>query len=415
MAEAILLCGCTLASQESGSRETVGSRSTVGLVALTLAVAVLGAGTAFAQTPVVPVTTVPGQPDDQSKLDPNEGEDKAKAEKPKAEAPKPEKPNTEAPKAEAPKAEAPKAEAPKPEAPKPEKPKTEAPKAEKPEAPKPEKPKTEAPKTEAPKPEKPKTEAPKTEAPKADKPGKPRGDEPNPEAFMPAQPEPTTESPNPAQPKRAPTGATSIHPNEPGLEPQGDGAKPVSPRAKAAPVLATSPDRHVTDTRSPAAERNPTAARRPATAGGRDWSGTSSARSGGDSADATPVPSEPAAIAPRRAPRLASAHIAAGAAALLDRQQPRPLLLGGPPRDNVLIPLLLAILYAAGFAYVIRREYRRGLGLGTRRPPPARRGARRWPAANGRERVDRQVRRRLVLTRSGSPRGRSGSRDAPPV
>src|SRR5215218_2777855 len=391
MAAAILLCG--VRSRHTGpvgfgSREIVSSKSTIGVVALMLAVAVLGAGTAFAQTPVVPATTVAGQPDDQTKLDPKDGEDQPKAQTPEAEAPKAQTPEAEAPKADKPKAEKPNAEAPKPE-----KPKTEAPKAEKPnaKAPKPEKPKTEAPKAEKPDPE----------APKADKPGKPRGDKPNPGKSKPAEPKPTTESPNPAQPKRALAGAKSAQPNEPGLEPQVDVAKPVSPRPKAAPFVAASP----VTTRSRAAERNRTAARRPASAASREWSGTNSARSGGDSADATPVASGPAAVAPIRAPHLASARDVAGAAASLDRQQPRGLL-GGPPRYNLLIPLLLAILYAAGVAYLIRREVRRGLGLGTRRPAPTHRGARPRPAANGRERVDRQFRRCLLRTRSSRPRAR---------
>src|SRR5215211_5335208 len=225
MAAAILLCG--VRSRHTGpvgfgSREIVSSKSTIGVVALMLAVAVLGAGTAFAQTPVVPATTVAGQPDDQTKLDPKDGEDQPKAQTPEAEAPKAQTPEAEAPKAEAPKADKPKAEKPNAEAPKPEKPKTEAPKAEKP--------------------------AP--EAPKADKPGKPRGDKPNPGKSKPAEPKPTTESPNPAQPKRPLAGAKSAQPNEPGLEPQVDVAKPVSPRPKAAPFVAASP----VTTRSRAAE-----------------------------------------------------------------------------------------------------------------------------------------------------------------
>jgi hypothetical protein len=369
----------------------VRSKITIWLIALLLAVAVLGAGRAFAQTPVVPSTTVAGQPDDQAKLDPNDGEDKPKTEKPGAEAPKAEAPKAEAPKAEAPKAEAPKAEAPKAEAPKAEAPKAEAPKADKPkaEAPKADKPKAEAPKAEAPKAEAPKAEAPKAEAPKADKPGKPPGDKPNPEKFKPAEPKPTTASPNPAQPQRALGGATSARPKEPGPEPPVDAAKPVSPRPKAAPFVAASPGRHVTN---PAAERNRTAARHAASATSREWSGTSSARSGGDSVDATPVASGPAAVAPTRAPHLASAGVAAGAAASLDRREPRGLILGGPPRDNVLTLLLAILLYAAGIAYVIRREIRRALGLETRRAPPAQRWARPPTAARGRKRVGRQFR-----------------------
>jgi hypothetical protein len=355
-----------------------------------LAVAVLGAGPAFAQTPVVPATTVAGQPDDPSKLDPNHGEDKPKAEKPDAAAPKAAKPEAEAPKAEAPKAAKPEVEAPKAEAPKAEPPKAEAPKAE---APKAEKPKTEAPKA----------EKPNAEAPKADKPVEPRGDKPDPEKSTPAAPKPTTESPSPPQPKPNLAGPTSAQPNEPGREPQVDRAKPVSPEPKAAPFVAAPPVRHITTTRSPAAERIRTAARGPASDAGGELSGTSSARSGGDSADATPVASGPAAVAPRRARLPGSARVATGAAASLDRQQPRGLILGGPPRDNVVTPLLLAILYAAGVACLIRREVRRRVALGTRRPAFTHVGARPWPAANGRERVDRLFRRGLLRTGSSRP------------
>src|SRR5215211_277214 len=163
MAAAILLCG--VRSRHTGpvgfgSREIVSSKSTIGVVALMLAVAVLGAGTAFAQTPVVPATTVAGQPDDQTKLDPKDGEDQPKAQTPEAEAPKAQTPEAEAPKA-----------------------------------------------------DKPKAEKPNAEAPKADKPGKPRGDKPNPGKSKPAEPKPTTESANPAQPKRALAGAKSAQPN----------------------------------------------------------------------------------------------------------------------------------------------------------------------------------------------------------
>jgi hypothetical protein len=367
------------------SRKIVRSKSTVGVAALLLAVAVLGAGTAFAQTPGVPATTIAGQPDDQSGLDPHDGEDKPKAEKPKADAPNPETPKTEAPEGKQPDAEAPKAGKPEAEAPKPETPKTGPPKADKPDA-------------KAPKPE-----TPTTEPPKADK--------PNPEKSEPAAPKPTTESPTPAQPGRAPDGATSAQPNEPRLKPQRlkpqvDVANPVSPRPKPPSFVAASPVRHVSTARSSAGEPNRTAVRGPASAASREWR-TISAGGRGDSADATPVASGPAAVAPRRATHLASARQAAGAAASLDRQQPRTRLLGGPPRDNALIPLLLAILYGAGVAYVIRREARRALGLGTRRPAPPRRGARPSPAANGGGRVDPQLRRRPLRTppsRPGPPR-----------
>jgi hypothetical protein len=82
------------------------TRSMVGVLALVLAVAVIGAGTAFAQTPVVPATTVGPPSDDKSEAE------KPKAEKPKAEKPKPEKPKAEKPKADKPEPEKPTAQPP---------------------------------------------------------------------------------------------------------------------------------------------------------------------------------------------------------------------------------------------------------------------------------------------------------------
>jgi hypothetical protein len=349
----------------------------VGVVALMLAVAAIGAGTAFAQTTVVSATTIAAQPDGQSNVDPRGGEDKPKAEKPSVEAPKAEKPSVEAPK-------------------------------------------TEKPSVEAPKTEKPSVEAPKTEKPKPEKskpaPAKPTAESPMPTPGTPMptpeSPKSTPESPNPAQPKaaqpkRAQAGAPSAQPNEPVPEPQVDVAKPVSPRHKAAASVPASGVRQFTTTRDPAANQNRKAARRRASAASPERSGTSFATSGGDSADANPAASGPPAVTPRRAPRLASDGVAEGAAASLDRQQPRVLIAGGPPGYNVLTPLLLAILFAAGVGYLVGREVRRARGLGARRPATRHRGARPRPAAHRRERFDRQFRRRLVQTRSSALARRS--------
>jgi GrpB protein len=281
----------------------VRSRSIVGVLALILAVAAISAGTAFAQTPVVPATTIAPLPDDKSKVDPKDGREKPKAEKPKAEKPKPEKP--------------------KPEKPKPEKPK--------PEKPKPEKPKLEKPKPEKPKPEKPKPEKPE-----------PAQSTPTPEKPRPAQPKLETPKPTrskPAQPRRAQAGAPRAKPDKPGPEPQLEVARTVSPR--------------------------PNAARSGAGAASPERSGTNSARGGSDSADATLVAGGPAAVIPRRAPRPANDVVATTAADLVDRQRAGVLPLDAPAGYNVtllLLTLLFAIVYPVGLRYLSRRETRSGLG-----------------------------------------------------
>jgi hypothetical protein len=103
--------------------------------------------------------------------------------------------------------------------------------------------------------------------------------------------------------------------------------------------------------------------------------GTSSTSSGDDSADATLVASGPAAVVPRREPRLAKDDFAAAAATPLDRQQPRVLTLDGPAGYNVpllLLTLLLAIVFGAGLGYRIRCELRGSpiTAALRRRPPP---------------------------------------------
>jgi len=345
------------------------------VVALMLTAAVIGAGTAFAQTSVVPATTIAEQPDDQSKVDPKDGE-----------APKAEKPEVAAPKAEKPEVAAPKAEKPKVAAPKAQKPEVAAPKAEKPEV----------------------------AAPKAEKLGKPREEKPAPESRKPAQPTPA--QPTPAQPKaepkRAQAGAPSVQTTAPGPEPPGDVAKPVSPRPKLAVSVAASGIGQVTTSRGPAGKQNRTAARRRANAARPEQSATSSASSGGESADAASAASGPAAVGPTRAPRVASNGVAAEAGAPLDALRPRESILGAAPGYNVVTPLLLAIVYAAGVGYLLRRELRRGLGFRARRPASARRGALPRAAARGRERLDRQFQRRLLRTRS-SPPGAPRSDPAP--
>jgi hypothetical protein len=133
-----------------------------------------------------------------------------------------------------------------------------------------------------------------------------------------------------------------------------------SPRTKTVPFLAAA--------RSTATSPEPLAA--------------NSSSSGGDSADAAPVASGPAAVVPRRESRLAKDDVAAAPATPVDRQQPRLMTLDGPAGYNVpllLLTLLLAIVFAAGLGYRIRRELR-GSPITEalrRRPPP--RASRRRP------------------------------------
>jgi len=282
-----------------------------------LAVAI-GARTASAQAPVVPATTVAAQPDDQSTVDPKDGEDKPKVEKPRVEAPK-------------------------------------------------------EPKVEAPKVEKPKVEAPKVE--KSGKPGdgkpKPVKAEPKPQSVRPkqAQPKPAkpkpSPQPKPARPKSAQAGAPSAQPNEPGPEPQVDVAKTVSPTPKAARPVAASSVRHATTRRHPAPKESRKATNRPAIAASPERSATEPAGSGRHSADAASATSGPVAVTPILARRAASDG-AAAANASPDRQQPGVLTLDASrPGDNA--ALLLAIVFTAGVAFLFGRAVRRGPGPGARR------------------------------------------------
>jgi hypothetical protein len=309
----------------------VRSRSIVGVVALMLAVAAIGAGPAFAQTPVVPSTIVAAQPDDPAKIETKAGDDEPKVEqsgnpgdvKPKAEEPKPEKPKAEEPKPEKPKAEEPKPEKPKAEEPKPEKPKPETPKAEKP------------------KPETPKAEKPKAEKPKND---------------------------------TAQAGAPSAKPNAPGaprntLEPQLNVAKAVSPRPRPAPSAATASGGRRVTTRQPAAKEGREAAHPPAAARAGTLEATGPARMGRDVADATPATSGSIAVtatATRRqtfAPRRASDGVTAVAAASLDRRQPPvPILEASEPRYDV--ALMLAVVFGAAVGFLFGRKVRRQPGPG---------------------------------------------------
>ena len=267
-------------------------------MAVMLAVAI-GAGPAFAEAPVVPATTVAAQPDDQSKVDPKDGEDKPKVEEPKVE-----KPDVEAPKVAKSDVEEPKLETsgkPRDDKAKPEKPKSAPPK--------------------------PQPETPKQAQPK------------------PAKPKPTPQ-PKPAQPKSAQAGAPSVQPNEPGPEPQVDAAKSVSPRPKAAPRVAASRIRHGTTRGRPAPKESRKAARRPAGAVSPERSGTEPAGSGRDSADATSATSHPVAATPTLAPRLASHGAAASAS--LDRHRPRVLILDAHRPSFHATPLLAIVLNGRG-------------------------------------------------------------------
>ena len=287
-----------------------------------LAVAI-GAGPAFAEAPVVPATTVAAQPDDQSKVDPKDGEDKPKIEEPKVEEPKVEKPDVEAPKVAKSDVEEPKLE------------------------------KSGKPRDDKAKPEKPKSAPPK-----------PQSETPKPAQPKPAKPKPTPQ-PKPAQPKSAQAGAPSVQPNEPRPEPQVDAAKSVSPRPKAAPRVAASRIRHGTTRGRLAPEESRKAARRPAGAATPERSGTEPAGSGRDSSDATSATSHPVAATPRLAPRLAS-YGAVASNALLDRQQPRVLILDArQPGYNA--TLLLAIVLTAGVAFLFGREARRRPAAGSQR------------------------------------------------
>ena len=305
------------------------SRGVVWVVAVVLAVTI-GAGTAFAQAPVVPATTVAAHSGDQPKVDPKDGEDKPKVDKPNVavpdvEAPKLEKSDVEAPKLdESGKAPHDKANSEKPK-------------------PAPPKPKP------TPQPETPKQAQPKPAKPK------------------PAKPKPT-------EPGSAQAGAPSAQPNEPGPQPQVDAAKSASPRPKAAPRVAASRIRHGTTRERPAPKESRQAARRPAEAPSPERSATDLAGSGRDSADATSATAHPLAATPILAPRLASDG-AAAASSSLDGQQPRVLILDAR-QSGYNATLLLAVVLTAGVAFLFGREVRRRPAAESRRLRPVPRSSR---------------------------------------
>jgi hypothetical protein len=290
------------------------SRGVVWVVAVMLAVSI-GAGSAYAQAPVVPPTTGAEPQGDQSNGGPQGGEDKPKAEAPKAEAPK----------AEAPKAEAPKAEAPKLE-----------------------------------KPGKPKEAKAET--------AKPASPKPQPETPKQAQPKATPE-PKAAQPKSVQAVAPSAQPAEPGPEPRVAAAKSVSRSPKAASRVAAPRITHAVTKGRAAPKKSPKAASRPAAAAGPARSGTESAGSGRYRTGAPSGNSHAVAATAILAPRVASDGVAA-ASASLDRQQPRVLMLDVRQSGNA--TLLLAFALTAGVAFLLGRQARR-------RPATVSRRSRRVP------------------------------------
>jgi hypothetical protein len=293
------------------------SRGIVWVVAVMLAVTI-GAGTAFADAPVVPATAVAADSGDQPTVDPKDGEDKPKVDKPKVEVP-----DVEAPKVEKSDVEAPKLE--------------DSGKATHDKA------TSEKPK---PAPPKPKPEAPKQAQPK------------------PATPTPTPK-PKPTQPQSAQAGAPSAQPNEPGPEPQVDPAKTVSPKPKAAQRVAASRIRHRTTRGRRAPKESRKEARRPAAAPSPERSATDLAGSGRDSADAAPATGHPLAATPILAPRLASDG-AAAARSSLDSQPPRVLILDAR-QSGYSATLLLAVVLTAGVAFLFGRELRRRPAAESRR------------------------------------------------
>jgi hypothetical protein len=297
------------------------SRGVVWVVAVVLAVTI-GAGTAFAQAPVVPATTVAAHSGDQPKVDPKDGEDK----------PKVDKPNVAVPDVEAPKLEKSDVEAPKLE---------ESGKATHDKA------NSEKPKPAPPKP-KPAPPKPKPAPPKA---------KPTPQPQTPKQAQPKPAKPKPTHPK-------SAQPNEPGPQPQVDAAKSASPRPKAAPRVAASRIRHGTTRERPAPKESGKAARRPAEAPSPERSATDLAGSGRDSADATSATAHPLAATPILAPRLASDGAAASPS--LDSQQPRVLILDAR-QSGYNATLLLAVVLTAGVAFLFGREVRRRPAAESRR------------------------------------------------
>jgi hypothetical protein len=287
-------------------------------VAVILAVTI-GAGSAFAQEPVVPATTASGQSDGQSKAD--DGEAKPKAEKPKVDAsdvaPAPVT-NTDAEAPELAKAGKPKDDTAKPEKAKP---------------------------------------APATAQPKT-----PKQDQPKP-AKTPKQEQPKpTAKPKLTQPKGADAAAPSAQAAAPAPESQADAATRVSPRPRATQRVPPSSIGHGTTREHPASThrmaRRPQEAGRPAGAAGPEPSATEPAGSVRDSAEAAPAPATGRAVPQTSvlAARAASDDVAA-ASAPLDRGPPRVLIVDARQPGNAM--LLLAIVLTAAVAFLLGRSGRR--------------------------------------------------------
>jgi hypothetical protein len=249
---------------------------------------------------------------------------------------------------------------------KPDKVKADKVKADKPDKVKADKPdKVKADKVKADKPDKVKIDKPdkvKTDKPdkvKIDKPDKVKTDKPTaqaPTAQEPTaqQPTVTPKGPESAQPKPAQANAPRAQLNEPAPEARVEVTRTVSPRPKTAASGAS------------AASPEPLA--------------TDSASSGGNSADAIPVASEPAAVVPGREPRVANDVTAAAAAVPVDRQQPRLQTIDSLQGYNVpllLLTLFLAIVFAGSLGYHIRRELRGTPSTAARRRQPPSRALRR--------------------------------------
>jgi hypothetical protein len=304
------------ASVGAGPRGVVRSRSVVWVVAVILAVTI-GAGSAFAQEPVVPATTASGQSDGQSKAD--DGEAKPKAEKPKVDASDVAPPpvtNTDAEAPELAKAGKPKDDKAKPEKAKP--------------------------------------------APATAQPETPKQDQPKP-AKTPKQEQPKpTPKPKLTQPKGADAAAPSARAAEPAPESQADAATRVSPRPRAAQRVPASSIGHGTTRERPApthrVARRTQEAGRPGGAAGPERSATEPAGSVRDSAEAAPATGHAVPQTSVLAARAASDDVAA-ASAPLDRGPPRVLIVDARQPGNAM--LLLAIVLTAAVAFLLGRSGRR--------------------------------------------------------
>jgi hypothetical protein len=285
----------------ASQRGLVRSISVVWIVAVMLAAAP-GAGSAHAQQPAGPATTVSGPSGDQSKAGPQGGDDKPKAEKPKVPAPDDEAPAVATPDVEEPTV----AEAGKDDDGK-------------------DKPVKAKPAAVTPQPEKPKpAKAPPAPAAKA------------------AQPKPAAQAKT-AQPKTADAAA----PDDQAPDPPVAAAKRVAPRPKAirlaAPRLKHTTGRaHRAHAPGRQAGRHLTQARGPARP---EQPGAAPAASSRVPGAAAPAPGHRVASTLIRAPRAAARGVAAASAAV-DRSPPRVLILDAPLPSNAVL-LLAGILTAA--------------------------------------------------------------------